>query len=82
MKNLESGLGVTPSTAVIEAIAEYEGVDPLDLKQPLHDVIDTDALDALIGDGGVDMDPPDVVVQFSYDGREVHVSSDGTVEVS
>ena len=35
----------TPS--VIRAVADANGIDPLDLSQPLGDVIDTGALDTL-----------------------------------
>jgi len=57
------------STRVVRAIAEEKGVDPAALP-PLHDTVDTDALDALVDDtdrrGGC-------TVQFSYAGRTVRV---------
>jgi hypothetical protein len=80
--NRETGSEVPPSTAVIEAIAEHEGREPMDLEQPLYEVIDTDALDAIIGDGGAGSPLADVSVEFSYNGCRVHVSDDGSVEVT
>lgn len=38
--------GSSISTAVVQAIAEHEGIDPVELP-PLHEAIDPDALDAL-----------------------------------
>lgn len=77
----ETGSSTPPSTAVIESIAEYKELDPLDLDQPLAEVIDTDALDSIVG-GGVGQPLSDISVEFSYDGCRVHVSSDGSVEVT
>lgn len=36
------------STAVVSAVADAKGVDPLEL-DPLYDVVDADALDAIFG---------------------------------
>jgi hypothetical protein len=68
------------SARVIEAIAEHERLDPLDVDPPLAEVIDTDALDAIIGGAAPGL--ADITVQFSHNGCRVHVSSDGTIEVS
>lgn len=46
--------GIAPSAAVVEPIAEYHDTDAVDLKQPLYEVIDTDALDTLIGNNGME----------------------------
>lgn len=72
----------SPTIAVIEAIAEHEGLDPMDLEQPLHEVIDPDALDSVVGAGRTGRSPSDVAVGFSYSGYRVQVSSDGSVTVS
>lgn len=37
------------SQAVIEAVAEAEGVEPVELSQPLFEVVDPDALDRFFG---------------------------------
>ena len=63
------------SMAVIEAVAEAEGVDPVDLREPLFDVIDPDALEILFRDGTG-------YVVFEYHGYEVAVDSDRNVDVT
>lgn len=65
------------STAVVEAIAEYEGVDPLELSRPLYEVIDPDALDNLFPPGSNSAGQ----IEFSYNGCAVTVTSDGDVDV-
>lgn len=52
------------SRAVIVAIAEIEGVDPIDLP-PLYWTIDTDKLDKLV------RDDQSVEVRFEYQGHDV-----------
>lgn len=73
--------GQTLSMAVVKAIAEREGIDPLDMDPPLYDVIDPDALNTLFArpaDVG-DTRPEEVV--FEYNGYEIEVTSDGDVHV-
>lgn len=70
------------STAVIDEIAAHEGVDPMDLKPPLYDVIDPDALDMLFPDPGEPSDTPTGRVVFTYCGYEVEVTSTGGVRIS
>ncbi|MFW6152753.1 MAG: HalOD1 output domain-containing protein [Halobacteriota archaeon] len=68
-----------PSTAVIEAVADETGRDPLDM-QPLHHFIETDALDTLLSTaearGHVDME-----ISFDYAGVSVTVSSGGHISI-
>lgn len=59
---------------ILESVAEREDVDPLDLP-PLGDVVDTDALNALLR--GRTM----VSASFEYCGYEVHVDSEGGVSI-
>lgn len=40
-----------PLIPVVEAIAEVEGVDPLDLGYSLHEHVDTDAIQGLVEGG-------------------------------
>jgi len=65
---------------VIDAIAEKENVDPTAMDPPLADVIDPDALEALLryepAPDGVDLE-----VQFTYRGHDVVVSRNEDVEV-
>ena len=63
------------STAVIEAVASEEGVDPVDLREPLFDAIDPNALETLFRNGAGR-------VTFEYHGYEVTVDSDRNVDVT
>ena len=68
------------SLEVVQAVAEYEGVDPLSLEPPLHHVIDTDALDSLFeSTGGKSLQSGSV--EFTYRGHHVRVDSTGDVTV-
>jgi hypothetical protein len=65
-----------PSAGVINAVAWCNGADPTTLT-PLQEVIDVDALDAL-------MDAPDegsVSITFDYEGCTVQVTGDGTLNI-
>ncbi|WP_254768611.1 HalOD1 output domain-containing protein [Salinilacihabitans rarus] len=64
------------SLAIVEAIADAEGVDPAALDPPLGAVVDPIAIDRLFGDS--------TVVErltFSYRGYRVTVDADGEVRV-
>ncbi|RBI59926.1 hypothetical protein DMJ13_19680 [halophilic archaeon] len=73
--------GQTLSTAVVKAIAEREGIDPLDMDPPLYDVIDLDALNTLFARPADVRDARPEEVVFEYNGYEVEVTSDGDVHV-
>lgn len=70
------------STAVVEAIAEREGVDPADLELPLYEAIDPDALDALFSPPGGNREPVSGRISFVYGGYNVEVAGDGEVTVT
>lgn len=72
----------TLSTAIITAMAEHEGIDPVELDHPLYEVVDPDALDALFPVQRDGTGAPIGRLSFSYNGYEVHVTSDGDVRVS
>jgi hypothetical protein len=63
------------SVAVVEAVADAEPVDPVDLSTPLADPIDPDAQDVLFQNGSGD-------VSFDYCGHEVTVGARGSVEIT
>lgn len=63
-----------PASAVVDAVAEREGVDPTDLP-PLYDAIGPDVLEVL---HEADADG-DQRVTFEYSGYRVTVSSDGSI---
>ncbi|MWV39109.1 HalOD1 output domain-containing protein [Natrialba sp. INN-245] len=71
-----------PSRAVVEAVAEAEGVSPDELQppeyEPLHAVVDPDALDSLCANRPT----TDCNVSFRFCGYEVTVGEDGTVALT
>lgn len=72
------GEQVQPSLAVVEAVADRQDCDPLDLP-PLHAAgIDADALDALLQSGA---DGFDGSVTFTYCDFEVTVDGRGGVDL-
>ncbi|MGQ3412202.1 HalOD1 output domain-containing protein [Natrinema sp. LN54] len=71
------------SQAVIEAVAEAEGVSPTEISppayEPLHAVVDPAALDALFADRHNGASRSLGTVSFPFCGYDVTVSQDGTV---
>lgn len=75
---------VSPSRAIIEAVARQEGVDVTDIEppeyEPLYTVVNPEALDELFH---TPLQPPENArVVFEYEGYEIVVHSGGTVEVT
>jgi hypothetical protein len=70
-----------PSIAVVEAVAECEGVEPRDLDCVLAEAIDPTALDELFESPFTDGDDSAAFVRFDYCGYVVTVRSNRTVEV-
>ncbi|MFC7139044.1 HalOD1 output domain-containing protein [Halosimplex aquaticum] len=70
--------GTDLSVAVIESLAEAKGVTPIDIQQPLYDVVDPDALDRLFTDGEGSVSGR---VVFEFDAHEITVHSDGDILV-
>ena len=68
------------SAAVVSAVADAKGVDPLEL-DPLYDVIDADALDAIFSPAQGTA-PRSAELRFSMAGCEVVVRGTGEVVVS
>jgi len=68
------------SMAVVEAVADAEDVDPLDL-EPLNDAIDPDALDSLFSQGGAPADGSVHEVSLQFNGCHVTVRDTGEVVV-
>ena len=64
-----------PSQRVIEAVADAEGIDPVDLDPVLNDAIDPGALDVLFSgeNGGFRR------AQFRYHGYDITVDRKGEV---
>lgn len=63
--------GEKPSIAVISAVSEHAGVEPLELP-PLYDSVDADALDALFASLAAKTTP--TTFRFHFDGHLVTVS--------
>lgn len=74
---------VPPSQAVIETVAEAEGVQPAELAPPqyesLHAIVDPTALDALFADRPNGTNRPDGTVSFRFCDYRVTVDRNGTV---
>lgn len=72
-----------PSRAVLEAVADAEGVPPEELRpptcDPLHTAIDPEALDALFAEQVSGTPRMSGTVSFHYCGYRVTVTGDGTV---
>lgn len=68
--------GEAISLTVVHEVAAREGVHPVELTPPLHDVVDADALDALVRSSA------DVSIEFVYNGHTVLVESPDRVTVS
>ena len=62
--------------SIVDAVAAARGCDPADL-EPLHDVVDPDALQALFAGSGRSTGR----IQFAYGDHTVVVDADGNVLV-
>lgn len=69
----------SPSTVVIEAVADAKGQDALEMPA-LYDAFDVDALDNLLTSDGKAVQG-NIAVSFRYSGAYVWVDSGGTIEV-
>lgn len=67
-----------PCVAVVSALAVVTDTDPTTV-DPLHETVDTDALDALLARNPVD--GCDISVAFTVDGHDVTVTSGGALTV-
>lgn len=68
------------SVAVVEAIADREGVDPTEVDVHLAEHVDPDALDALYRHASTNADDS-WSIEFDADGHRVTVRSDGRITV-
>ena len=69
-----------PSYRVVDAVARELGESPTTLSPPLHDVIDTDALNALFESRSSRDDYP-LQIGFEYQGYDVSVIGNGDEEI-
>jgi hypothetical protein len=70
------------SERVIFEIAGRKGVDPVEIDEPLYEVIDPDALDSLVESASRTFGRSSVTVSFTYCGYDVTVTGDEEVRVS
>ncbi|WIV67371.1 HalOD1 output domain-containing protein [Natrialbaceae archaeon AArc-T1-2] len=77
MNEYETSTDPSPSTKVVEAVADELDVEPIELETPLAEAIETDALDHLFKGPG-----DSVVISFSYYGYRVTVEEDGDVTLT
>lgn len=75
----------SPSFEIIAAIADFEGIDAVDLAPPeyqaLYDVVNPEALDALFAPRDDGTPRGRGSVEFSFCGYDVVVRHDGTVQI-
>ena len=71
---------VTPSTAVVETVAVASDREPAGI-EPLYEVIDPDALDALIRSNGDEPAGDGITATFEFGGQSVTVHGGGSVVV-
>lgn len=64
----------SPSMTVVDAIAAVTGTEPEEM-EPLHSVVDSDALDAILSSGK----EADLQAEFGYMERSVTVTANGEV---
>ena len=77
------GITDVPSQAIVEAVADAEGISPEELcppaYEPLHTVIDPESLDSLFAPRSDGRQRATGTVSFRYCGYIVCVDSEGTV---
>jgi len=66
---------------IVEAVADSEGVEPVDLDPPLFDVLDGDLLNALVQSNERSDATDSLELSFTYHGYHVYVEAGGTVTV-
>lgn len=68
--------------AVVAAVADADGVSPVEVTPPLYEAIDPDALETVVASMTSGPDEPAGRVEFAYSGYEVVVTEDGEVSVT
>lgn len=63
---------------VVNAIARIEGIDPVDLSDPVFAFVDPDALDRLVASAPAETD---LSVAFEAWGHEIVIAGDGTIRI-
>lgn len=69
------------SIAVVRAVADVDGRNPMELPEVLQTVVDPDALDQLFAGSREALDP-EMTLSFAYCGYLVTIHADRTLRVS
>lgn len=69
------------TTRVVERVAEKEGVDATDLTQPLDQVVNPDAINALFSTRGDGTARSCGTIQFTYLGYEIVIDSEHNISI-
>lgn len=69
----------TPSMAIVEAVAEAEGIDPAELP-PMYEIVDSDAVDRLFTSYD-EAEESEAVLSFTHDHWNIFVRGDGEIRV-
>ena len=73
----------SPSTAIVEAIASMEGLDPTQMDSRLYDSVDPSGLNAVLSTpAGAEHEPCPLTVSFTHAGYEVTVSRSGRFRIA
>jgi hypothetical protein len=64
--------------AVVNAVARVEGVDPVDLSEPVFAFVDPDALETLVVSASAETD---LSVAFEAWDHEIRIGGDGTIRI-
>lgn len=76
-ENPSSSATNTVSDRVIQAVADCDGISPLEVSPTLFETVDPDALNRLYADGR-----SGTIVTFEYAGYRVSVGGDGQVDLA
>jgi len=67
------------SAKIAMEVADREGVEPTELRPPLHESVDTEALNDLVADP---VFQPTDRVEFSYGDYSIRVTGHGTIKIA
>lgn len=76
------GREISISTRVVEKIAERRGVDPIEMRPHLYEVIDPDGLDQFFSETIQNREESTARVEFTYDQYEVTVENSGAITIT
>jgi len=77
-RHAETGEDEPVSRVVVKAVAEARGISPVDIRQPLYEAVDPDALDRIFTGA---TDQFDGQLSFTFNGCEITVTADQSVLV-